>query len=156
GGDQRSWLRRLDAETANLRAALEAADAPLAERLVRAMAWYWFLRGRFTEAKRSLVAALRSGAYPAALSAWLAGMTLLSGEPWREKAPAEAAPQTGGRPDGPHSNAVAGEGQAGLWPAGSPLRVAVGDGQAGLWPAGSPLRVAVGDGREEWLLGYAE
>ena len=156
GGDQRSWLRRLDAETANLRAALEAADAPLAERLVRAMAWYWFLRGRFTEAKRSLVAALRSGADPAALSAWLAGMTLLSGEPWREKAPAEAAPQTGGRPDGPHSKAVTGDGQAGLWPAGSPLRVAVGDGQAGLWPAGSPLRVAVGDGREEWLLGYAE
>ncbi|MFC7740571.1 ATP-binding protein [Nocardiopsis composta] len=147
GGDQRSWLRRLDAETANLRAALEAADAPLAERLVRAMAWYWFLRGRFTEAKRSLVAALRSGADPAALSAWLAGMTLLSGEPWREKAPAEAAPQTGGRPDGPHSKAVTGDGQAGLWPAGSPLRVAVGDGQAGLWPAGSPLRVAVGDGQ---------
>src|SRR5690606_3501146 len=101
-------------------------------------------------------AALRSGADPAALSAWLAGMTLLSGEPWREKAPAEAAPQTGGRPDGPHSKAVTGDGQAGLWPAGSPVRVAVGDGQAGLWPAGSPLRVAVGDGREEWLLGYAE
>ncbi|MFW5418193.1 winged helix-turn-helix domain-containing protein [Nocardiopsis sp. CNT-189] len=91
GGDQRRWLRRLDAETANLRAALEAADAPLAGRLVRALAWYWFLRGRFTEAKRSLAAALDAGADRTVLSAWLAGMTLLSGEPWREEAPAGAA-----------------------------------------------------------------
>ncbi|WP_344916964.1 BTAD domain-containing putative transcriptional regulator [Streptosporangium oxazolinicum] len=60
--DQRHWLRRLDADAANLRAALNAAvrdgDADGALRLVGAMAWYWFLRGRLTEAHRSLAAAL--------------------------------------------------------------------------------------------------
>jgi predicted ATPase/DNA-binding SARP family transcriptional activator len=62
GADQRRWLRRLDAEAVNLRAALGAvvrdADADGALRLVNAMAWYWFLRGRLTEARRSLTAAL--------------------------------------------------------------------------------------------------
>ncbi|WP_026120017.1 BTAD domain-containing putative transcriptional regulator [Nocardiopsis potens] len=141
GGDQRSWLRRLDAETANLRAALEAADAPLAGRLVRALAWYWFLRGRFTEAKRSLAAALDAGADRTALTAWLAGMTLLSGEPWREEAP---------------TGSEARDGQQGRRPDGPPLRAVVGDGQKGQRPEGPPLRAVVGDGREEWLLGYAE
>ncbi|WP_329092431.1 MULTISPECIES: BTAD domain-containing putative transcriptional regulator [unclassified Streptosporangium] len=60
--DQRRWLRRLDSDAANLRAALNAAvrdgDAGGALRLVGAMAWYWFLRGRLTEAHRSLAAAL--------------------------------------------------------------------------------------------------
>ncbi|MER5646843.1 BTAD domain-containing putative transcriptional regulator [Streptosporangium sp. NPDC002524] len=60
--DQRLWLRRLDADAANLRAALNAAvrngDADGALRLAGAMAWYWFLRGRLTEARRSLAAAL--------------------------------------------------------------------------------------------------
>ncbi|WP_405152204.1 winged helix-turn-helix domain-containing protein [Sphaerisporangium sp. NBC_01403] len=62
GSGQRGWLRRLDAEAANLRAALNAAvrdeDADGALRLVNAMAWYWFLRGRLTEARRSLATAL--------------------------------------------------------------------------------------------------
>ena len=71
--DQRHWLRRLDSDAANLRAALNAAvrdgDADGALRLVGAMAWYWFLRGRLTEAHRSLTAALAvpgepSGAVP--------------------------------------------------------------------------------------------
>ncbi|MBF8186176.1 tetratricopeptide repeat protein [Nonomuraea sp. K274] len=87
GSDQRRWLRRLDSEAANLRAALEAADEELAGRLVRAMAWHWFLRGRFAEAKRSLTVALETDAD----RAWLAGMTLLSGEPWRGRPPIEAA-----------------------------------------------------------------
>lgn len=62
GGDQREWVRRLDAETANLRTALETAvtqeDAQLALRLVNAATWYWFLRGRLHTAKRSLATAL--------------------------------------------------------------------------------------------------
>ncbi|MBC6462234.1 BTAD domain-containing putative transcriptional regulator [Actinomadura sp. HBU206391] len=62
GADQRRWLRRLDAEAANLRAALNTAvrdaDAGGALRLVNAMTWYWFLRGRVAEARRSLAAAL--------------------------------------------------------------------------------------------------
>ncbi|TDD59579.1 tetratricopeptide repeat protein [Kribbella antibiotica] len=58
GAEQNSWLRLLDADAANLRTALDRAVATgqsdLAERLVDAMAWYWFLRGRTAEAVRSL------------------------------------------------------------------------------------------------------
>jgi predicted ATPase len=50
GSDQWRWLRRLDAETANLRATLNTAvrngDAEDALRLVNALTWYWFLRSR--------------------------------------------------------------------------------------------------------------
>lgn len=62
GPDQRRCLERLDAETVNLRRALDlavAGGAPgYAVRLVNALSWYWFLRGRLTEARRSLHAAL--------------------------------------------------------------------------------------------------
>ncbi|MFI7287763.1 BTAD domain-containing putative transcriptional regulator [Streptomyces anulatus] len=62
GHGQRQWLRRLDAETANIRAALDSAvregDADRALRLVNAVAWYWRLRGRNHEAERSLSLAL--------------------------------------------------------------------------------------------------
>ncbi|NGO07120.1 AfsR/SARP family transcriptional regulator [Streptomyces sp. HC44] len=102
GADQQRWLRRLDAEAANMRAALDTAaatdEALLARRLVRALAWYWFLRGRLTEAKRSMATALAiaetpteaptadqengtSGGDRAHVAAWHAGMTLLSGDP---------------------------------------------------------------------------
>ncbi|RDI69099.1 putative ATPase [Nocardia pseudobrasiliensis] len=49
GGDQLDWLARLDAERANLQAALHwsAEAAPeLALRLTAASAWYWWLTGR--------------------------------------------------------------------------------------------------------------
>ncbi|MFI7126186.1 BTAD domain-containing putative transcriptional regulator [Nonomuraea sp. NPDC050153] len=89
GPGQREWLARLDAESANLRLAL-AGPEPL--RLVNALAWYWFLRGRLREARRSLSAALSagpsavlgtpaSGAEVARASAWLAGIESLIGEP---------------------------------------------------------------------------
>ncbi|WP_433517926.1 BTAD domain-containing putative transcriptional regulator [Nonomuraea sp. CA-143628] len=59
---QRRRLERLDAETANLRAALEHAidtsSAEYALRLVNAQAWYWLLRGRYAEARMSLDKAL--------------------------------------------------------------------------------------------------
>lgn len=62
GPDQRLWLRRLDHETVNLRAALNwtttDSDTPTALRLVNALTWYWFLRGRLREAMRSLDQAL--------------------------------------------------------------------------------------------------
>ncbi|MCF3148694.1 ATP-binding protein, partial [Streptomyces platensis] len=69
GPDQRAWLERLDQETANLRDALDGAvrdgAADRALRLVNALAWYWFLRGRLAEAGRSLTAALAAyGARP--------------------------------------------------------------------------------------------
>ncbi|WP_232376557.1 BTAD domain-containing putative transcriptional regulator [Amycolatopsis aidingensis] len=51
GREQRAWLERLDAESANLTAAMcnaEQTDEGL--RLVDALAWFWFLRGRPDEA----------------------------------------------------------------------------------------------------------
>ena len=66
GPEQRFWLDRLDAETGNMRAALDTAvrraDTELALRLVNSMTWFWFLRGRIGEAQRSLRAALAVGA----------------------------------------------------------------------------------------------
>jgi predicted ATPase/DNA-binding SARP family transcriptional activator len=90
GHDQQRWLRRLDTETANLRVALDHSvrrgDAERALRLVCALTWYWFLRGRLTEARRSLHTALAlEGRPPAAprarAAAWLAGIEVLLGEP---------------------------------------------------------------------------
>lgn len=61
-GDQRRWLARLDAESADLRRALETARAARrsgdALRLVNALAWYWVMRGRLTEGIRSFGIAL--------------------------------------------------------------------------------------------------
>ncbi|MFH8617163.1 BTAD domain-containing putative transcriptional regulator [Streptomyces sp. NPDC017979] len=85
GRGQRRALVQLDAETNNLRRALDLAvtegAAEHALRLVNAMAWYWFLRGRLTEARRSLQAALatRGSTDPAvrpAAHAWLTGVEL--------------------------------------------------------------------------------
>ncbi|MEI5102049.1 BTAD domain-containing putative transcriptional regulator [Streptomyces sp. PmtG] len=113
GPGQRHWLARLDAETVNLRAALDWAaaegDAPLALRLVNAQAWYWYLRGRLTEAIRSLTLALNLSAAPgparASASAARAAFSLLAGDDDRshgsaraEDTPAEdtPAPDTSG------------------------------------------------------------
>ncbi|MFD1940471.1 BTAD domain-containing putative transcriptional regulator [Nonomuraea mangrovi] len=79
---QGEWLRRLDAEGANLRLALESESHAL--RLVNALGWYWFLRGRRGEASRAIARALSSGGGEAgerALAAvWQAGMTLSTGD----------------------------------------------------------------------------
>ncbi|MET7463165.1 BTAD domain-containing putative transcriptional regulator [Nonomuraea sp. NPDC005501] len=87
GHDQREWLQRLDAEAANLRAALETAargdDAGTAIRLVNALSWYWYLRGRPGEARRSLETALAlHGDAPgrARAAAWRAGFALMLGD----------------------------------------------------------------------------
>ncbi|WP_405414020.1 AfsR/SARP family transcriptional regulator [Streptomyces rubiginosohelvolus] len=67
GAEQPRWLDRLDAEAGNLRAALDEAvrrapDSPgavdEAVRSATALAWWWLLRGRLTEARRSLHAVL--------------------------------------------------------------------------------------------------
>ncbi|WP_171074353.1 BTAD domain-containing putative transcriptional regulator [Nonomuraea basaltis] len=95
GPGQREWFVRLDAERANLRLALAG---PEALRLVNALAWYWILRGRLREARRSLAMALAAHdaaahgaasataltpptAEAAPASVWLAGIELLLGEP---------------------------------------------------------------------------
>jgi predicted ATPase/DNA-binding SARP family transcriptional activator len=61
GPKQRSWLARLDAEAGNLRAALDEAVRRVARgepeqafRLATALTWWWLLRGRLTEARRTL------------------------------------------------------------------------------------------------------
>ncbi|MFD6275771.1 BTAD domain-containing putative transcriptional regulator [Streptomyces sp. NPDC060209] len=62
GPEQRRWLERLDADSADLRRALDhAVREGLADRALRmadALAWYWVLRCRFAEAQRSLTAVL--------------------------------------------------------------------------------------------------
>ncbi|MFC9243306.1 BTAD domain-containing putative transcriptional regulator [Streptomyces sp. NPDC057136] len=67
-GGQQAWLTRLDAEAANLRAALdeglrratahEAGGPAEAVRLATALSWWWLLRGRLGEAHRTLSAIL--------------------------------------------------------------------------------------------------
>ncbi|WP_411116202.1 AfsR/SARP family transcriptional regulator [Streptomyces sp. 058-1L] len=65
GAGQRDRLTRLDAEAGNLRSALDeavrragAGEPEEAVRLATALAWWWLLRGRLTEARRSLGAVL--------------------------------------------------------------------------------------------------
>ncbi|MDT0445382.1 BTAD domain-containing putative transcriptional regulator [Streptomyces johnsoniae] len=86
GPGQRQWLERLDRESAGMRAALGDAvrcgAAGDALRLVNALAWYWFLRGRVREARRWLDRALAvTGAAPHAARAeaavWRAGIAML-------------------------------------------------------------------------------
>ncbi|MFG2769549.1 BTAD domain-containing putative transcriptional regulator [Streptomyces sp. NPDC048350] len=88
GPEQQSWLTRLDHESANLRVAMERAvrrkDATGSLRLALASTWYWFLRGRLSEARRSLDEALSiTGDAHTALrpqaALWYAGFTLLAG-----------------------------------------------------------------------------
>ncbi|TCO24820.1 putative ATPase [Kribbella steppae] len=78
GPEQRTWLRRLDQEAANFRTALDAAPQ-LSLKLVNALAWYWYLRGRLGEARRSIAAALavpgQDPADRAAATVWQVGMT---------------------------------------------------------------------------------
>jgi predicted ATPase/DNA-binding SARP family transcriptional activator len=74
GARQLAWLERLDADTANLRAAHDALDPADAARLVRALTWYWFLRGRLREGRR-----LMTADDPVTV-AWRAGFGVLLGE----------------------------------------------------------------------------
>jgi predicted ATPase/DNA-binding SARP family transcriptional activator len=112
GDSQRQWLQRLDRESANIRSALDGAirhrEADLALRLAGAMTWYWFLRGRLTEARRALESALAAAPDSAGLAAcggghgpawafataWQAGITLLAGAP-AENAAAALKPYGG-------------------------------------------------------------
>ncbi|GAA1158063.1 BTAD domain-containing putative transcriptional regulator [Kribbella jejuensis] len=81
GSEQSRWLRLLDEDTANFRTALDRAlttgQLDFAERLVDALAWYWFLRGRYVEALRSLEAVPGS----ARAGVWRAGYMYLLGRP---------------------------------------------------------------------------
>ncbi|RSM74524.1 AfsR family transcriptional regulator [Amycolatopsis sp. WAC 01375] len=87
GKEQRRWLDRLDAEGANTRRALETllrlGEHRLALRLVNATTWFWFLRGRLSEARRSLNLVLDTkidtgDEYAQALG-WCTGIAVLDG-----------------------------------------------------------------------------
>ncbi|MDG9676736.1 BTAD domain-containing putative transcriptional regulator [Micromonospora sp. DH14] len=93
GAEQRRWLAELDAETANLRAALGHGGGL---RLAVALSWYWFLRGRLTEARRAL--SMRGElAQEARAAAWRVGFALLRGD---AVAPAQVRAAVAGDPDG--------------------------------------------------------
>ncbi|NBE83875.1 BTAD domain-containing putative transcriptional regulator [Micromonospora rubida] len=112
GPEQQRGLDLLDHESANLRIALECAvrrnDATGALRTALASTWYWFLRGRLSEARRSLGEAVRvGGSTPNVLRPqavlWYAGFTLLAGEKWNGPArPNEA--EVDGRADCARAN----------------------------------------------------
>jgi predicted ATPase/DNA-binding CsgD family transcriptional regulator len=65
GGQQSSWLGRLDADHGNLRAALawyvDRQDRAAALRMAGALWWFWFLRGLYDEGRGWLEAALAAG-----------------------------------------------------------------------------------------------
>ncbi|MFB8217670.1 BTAD domain-containing putative transcriptional regulator [Streptomyces anulatus] len=106
GPQQRRWLDRLDTEAGNLRAALDeavrrasaspgtagtagtagaAGEAGETVRPAAALAWWWLLRGRLTEARRSLRAVLSAvpGGSPHTAELFLLhrAFALLTGEP---------------------------------------------------------------------------
>lgn len=88
GAGQRPWLARLDAEAGNLRAALDeavrragAGEPAEAVRLATALAWWWLLRGRLTEARRSLAAVLAVTDGSSELALLHAAFALLTGDP---------------------------------------------------------------------------
>ncbi|WP_244298463.1 BTAD domain-containing putative transcriptional regulator [Micromonospora cremea] len=93
GADQQRWLALLDAETANLRTALVHGGGL---RLAIALSWYWYLRGRLTEARRAL-AVPGDPAQEAGAAAWRVGFALLQGDPI---VPAELRAALAGDPDG--------------------------------------------------------
>ncbi|MFD6798592.1 ATP-binding protein [Streptomyces cyaneofuscatus] len=88
GAGQRPWLARLDAEAGNLRTALdeamrraEADEPEEAVRLATALAWWWLLRGRLTEAHRSLGTVLAVTDGPPELALLHTAFALLTGDP---------------------------------------------------------------------------
>ncbi len=58
GANQPQWLDRLEAEHANLRAAMvwsqESGDAELGLRIAAVLAWFWRLRGHLSEGRSAL------------------------------------------------------------------------------------------------------
>ncbi|PSL57418.1 putative ATPase [Saccharothrix carnea] len=94
GPEQHEWLRRLDADSANLRVALDHAVrlglTAQALRLVDALAWYWVLRGRLGEARRAFETVHAVGR-TGATTAWHAGIGILTGQGADRDARIEAA-----------------------------------------------------------------
>ncbi|GGZ33809.1 SARP family transcriptional regulator [Streptomyces inusitatus] len=116
GPEQLGLLTRLDQESANLRTALEWAvrrkDTAGAARMALASTWYWFLRGRLSEARRSLGDTLRvigetgdagESGEARSLALWHEGFALLAGD--ARKAPVPGAGEAEERADDPDPKA---------------------------------------------------
>ncbi|MEV5311215.1 BTAD domain-containing putative transcriptional regulator, partial [Streptomyces sp. NPDC052610] len=88
GPEQRRWLRRLSAESGNFRRTLRelrgARSAEPALRLVNALAWFWILRGRLTEAHRALSSALETAVPPPGPEGSEAGLLVAEAAAWRD------------------------------------------------------------------------
>ncbi|MBC2878670.1 MULTISPECIES: AfsR/SARP family transcriptional regulator [Streptomyces] len=99
GGEQRTWLARLDADAANLRAALDEAvrragagcGTDEAVRLATALCWWWLLRGRLHEGRRTLAAVLAAAPDAAGLRTRHRAFALLTGD----RSGAEVTPEPG-------------------------------------------------------------
>ena len=83
---QADWLRRLESERDNLRAALlwahGSGQAQVGLRLAGALQWFWLMRGYFTEGRTLLARALAAaGGSPAARAKALTGNGMLT---WRQ------------------------------------------------------------------------
>ncbi|WP_326798537.1 winged helix-turn-helix domain-containing protein [Streptomyces sp. NBC_01808] len=133
GPEQREWLRRLDTETPNLRAALAGCmargEGEEALRLCGALGWYWFLRGSYREAHRAFGDALAAAP---------------------EAAPGTPGPGAPADQDGPADRrAGAGRSWALVWRAALEAWERMPGGE----PSGErpPVRTA----RQRWLLGFA-
>nr|WP_214662092.1 BTAD domain-containing putative transcriptional regulator [Streptomyces polyasparticus] len=103
---QRTWLRRLDAESLNLHAALDhTRDPNLALRMVNSLTWYWYLSGRLSEGLSHLNRALTTAqthpadlADPATLTATRirrAALALIAGDASHQAGPFEGADARG-------------------------------------------------------------
>ncbi|MDI2127840.1 AfsR/SARP family transcriptional regulator [Yinghuangia seranimata] len=84
GAGQQEWLARLDADAANLRAALdealEGADPAAATGLTVSLCWWWLLRGRLIEARRRLDAAQAASPDDPELALLQRAFALMTGE----------------------------------------------------------------------------
>ncbi|MFI6481688.1 BTAD domain-containing putative transcriptional regulator [Nonomuraea sp. NPDC050663] len=97
-GDQLRAIALFDAEHDNLafglRAALDTADVPTAARFVRAMLWYWGLKGMTAQFSSSITEVLRFGeALPVQVHAAFSVALGVGGE-LRERGDEDAAPLT--------------------------------------------------------------
>ncbi|QKW43945.1 AfsR/SARP family transcriptional regulator [Streptomyces microflavus] len=168
GAGQRDRLARLDAEAGNLRSALDeavrragAGEPAEAVRLATALAWWWLLRGRLTEARRSLGAVLAAtvGAPGSGASAPVSG----SGAPAPASGCGASAPVSGSGASTPAATPAApSPGCAELALLHAAFALLTGDHTAAAMTTDGPARTATADAipdpvrraRALWLCAY--
>ncbi|MFJ3396680.1 AfsR/SARP family transcriptional regulator [Streptomyces microflavus] len=168
GAGQRDRLARLDAEAGNLRSALDeavrragAGEPEEAVRLATALAWWWLLRGRLTEARRSLGAVLAAtvGAPGSGASAPVSG----SGAPAPASGCGASAPVSGSGASTPAATPAApSPGCAELALLHAAFALLTGDHTAAAMTTEGPARTATADAipdpvrraRALWLCAY--